>query len=461
MIGFVEKIRHNRMQILLSAYIDGEVTPSEAVRVENHLRGCERCVSEITSLRATSRLLRSLPELELPRSFALAEAPAPVVFAPQLVWTTRFATSLAALFLVALLLGDVLGFVGQTPPSRSREESFRSVQAPAAPAAPAPQVASEPAPAAPVPEVASAPAAPAPLAASEPAAVAPAPLVASEPAPAAPAPLAASEPAPAAPAPLVASAPAPEAPAPLAASEPAPEAPAPAAAPAPALAAPAPPAASAPAPLAPAPVASSEPAPAAAAPLVASEPAPAAPAPPAASAPAPAAPAPKEASEPAPLAPAPLAASEPAPALATVEAETAVESDDALGPQTLTAPSAPDIEETPAEVETTDEPEMSTKTAASQPAIDEPVPQVEKAETLAVPPPSPARDLPLPAADENAAPLEELAVETATARDSGFDDNLAGGLAIPVRELEIALGALLALLLAVSYWVAHRGSRRP
>ncbi|MCH7551028.1 MAG: zf-HC2 domain-containing protein, partial [Proteobacteria bacterium] len=49
------------MQILLSSYIDGEVTPSEAVRVEEHLAGCEDCVSELASLRATSSLLRGLP----------------------------------------------------------------------------------------------------------------------------------------------------------------------------------------------------------------------------------------------------------------------------------------------------------------------------------------------------------------------------------------------------------------
>ena len=84
MIGFVERLWHGRMQILLSAYVDGEVTPSEVVRVEEHLAGCEECVSELESLRATSNLLRSLPDLEVPRSFTLREVPAPVGFTPQL-----------------------------------------------------------------------------------------------------------------------------------------------------------------------------------------------------------------------------------------------------------------------------------------------------------------------------------------------------------------------------------------
>ena len=114
------------MQILLSAYIDGEVTPSEAARVDEHLAGCEECVSELDGLRATSGLLRSLPKLEVPRAFALMEAPVSVGFAPQFVWTTRFATSLAALFLVALILGDVLGFVGQKFPSLSSMGTVKS-----------------------------------------------------------------------------------------------------------------------------------------------------------------------------------------------------------------------------------------------------------------------------------------------------------------------------------------------
>ncbi len=347
MIGFVERIRHGRIQVLLSAYIDGEVTPSETVRVEEHVAGCEECERELGSLRATSSLLRSLPELEVPRSFALTEAPAPVGFAPQLVWTTRFATSLAALFLVALLLGDVLGFVGQTPQQGSQEQALSAAQAPAAPA------------------LAPAPAAPAP------------------PAPAAPAPTA---PAPAAPAP---------------------------AAPAPAPA----PAAAAPAPAAPA----------------ADEPMP---------------PALEARAVPAPAAPAPAAA----------VAETAGESEETLAPRALAAPAAPDVEEQPSEAETAGAPEQSTKAATTQTAIGEPVQQVEEAESLAAPPPLPERRLPPPAADESAAPLDEPVAGAAAARDAVSDDDVASGLAVPLRELEIALGALLALLLAVTYWVARRGA---
>ncbi len=365
MIGFVERIRHGRIQVLLSAYIDGEVTPSETARVEEHVAGCEECVSELGSLRATSRLLRSLPGLEVPRSFSLAEAHAPVGFAPQLVWTTRFATSLAALFLVALLLGDVLGFVGQTPQQGSQEQAFSAAQAPAAPAlAPAPAAPAPPAPAAPSP-AAPAPA-PAPAAAAE--SIAPTLETQAMPAPAAPAP-----------------------------------------APAPAAAAPAPAAPAADEPIAPALEARAMPSPA-------------------------------------------------TPAPAAAEAETAGESEETLAPRALAAPAAPDVEEQPSEAETAGAPEQSTKAATSRSAIDEPVRQVEEAESLAAPPPLPERRLPPPAADERAAPLDEPVAGAAAARDAVSDDDAASGLAVPLRELEIALGALVALLLAFTYWVARRGA---
>ena len=340
MIGFVEKLWHGRMQILLSAYIDGEVTPSEAVRVEEHLAGCEECVSELESLRATSNLLRSLPDLEVPLSFALREAPAPVGFTPQLVWTTRFATSLAALFLVALLLVDVLGFVDQTPKSGPQEQEFRTVLAPA-PAAPA----SEPAPAA--------------------AAVA---------------------------------------------------------APAPSAAAPAPPAAPAPAPAL---ASTSEP-----------EVAPAAPAAPALAA----------------------AAEESAPTfeLAATSAETVVETDDTTAPQTLAAPVSPEVEEPPLAAKAAAAPEQSTQTVASQPGTDEPAQQAVAAESLAAPAPSVARSLPAPAVEEKTAPVEEPAAEAIAGRDGVSDEGVTNWPAVPVRELEIALGVLLALLLAVTYWVTRR-----
>ena len=122
MIGFLGRGRHGRLRELLSSYIDGQVDDSEAGRIELHLGQCEECRVELESLRATVGLLQSLPELEVPRSFALSEAAvrvatpgsARVEFAPSFVWTTRLATSAAAVLVAVLLVGDLTGIVKQT-----------------------------------------------------------------------------------------------------------------------------------------------------------------------------------------------------------------------------------------------------------------------------------------------------------------------------------------------------------
>jgi anti-sigma factor RsiW len=45
----------------LVAYHDGELEPTQAHRLETHLRGCPRCQSERQQLRQVNLLLRSLP----------------------------------------------------------------------------------------------------------------------------------------------------------------------------------------------------------------------------------------------------------------------------------------------------------------------------------------------------------------------------------------------------------------
>ncbi|HEY8348046.1 MAG TPA: anti-sigma factor [Symbiobacteriaceae bacterium] len=54
---------------LLSAYLDGELTPGELLRVEQHLRRCPTCADEVDSLRQTIALVASLDEIEVPPSF--------------------------------------------------------------------------------------------------------------------------------------------------------------------------------------------------------------------------------------------------------------------------------------------------------------------------------------------------------------------------------------------------------
>ena len=179
--------RHSRLRGLISAYVDGQVTESERSRVEAHLAGCDQCRSELEGLRATVSLLRALPELPVPRSFALHEVPARITLTSQLVWGTRFATAAAGSLVAALLIGNAVGVFAQSGRVSGLDGSAPEVAA----AKVAPQAQTPSAPAAlpspaPAPEVAAAVAAPppvAPAAAAAPAApvaamAAPAPAVA-------------------------------------------------------------------------------------------------------------------------------------------------------------------------------------------------------------------------------------------------------------------------------------------
>nr|ABZ09417.1 hypothetical protein ALOHA_HF4000APKG8C21ctg1g5 [uncultured marine microorganism HF4000_APKG8C21] len=120
---------------LLSSYIDGEVSAPEATRLEKHLSECEECRRELETLTATVHLLRELPELEPPRSFAPESVPAPPEVARGYVWVPRLATSLAAGLLVVLLLGDVSGVLSQSDKAVTATAELES--AAAAVAAPA------------------------------------------------------------------------------------------------------------------------------------------------------------------------------------------------------------------------------------------------------------------------------------------------------------------------------------
>ncbi len=113
MIGFLGIGKHHRVRGLLSAYIDGQVSETESRRVEKHLDLCDECRLELDTLRSTVDLLNRLPDLAVPRSFALSEAPAPVVFSPPFASAARLFAPVAAAVLVMLVVGDALGLVSQ------------------------------------------------------------------------------------------------------------------------------------------------------------------------------------------------------------------------------------------------------------------------------------------------------------------------------------------------------------
>lgn len=97
---------HERAKQLLSAYIDGELSGEEATLVEKHLRHCSACTHDLESLHQTVNLVRKLPAVSPPRSFAISH-----LVLPERPWARgyvylRGATALAALFLIVLLAGD-------------------------------------------------------------------------------------------------------------------------------------------------------------------------------------------------------------------------------------------------------------------------------------------------------------------------------------------------------------------
>ena len=113
MIGILGIGRHRRLRTLLSAYIDGQVSPREATDVERHVATCDTCRLDLQSLRATVGLLRELPELEAPRSFALDAAPMFVRAPRSYVGAMSVATAVAAVLLVGLLVADAFDAVTQ------------------------------------------------------------------------------------------------------------------------------------------------------------------------------------------------------------------------------------------------------------------------------------------------------------------------------------------------------------
>ena len=152
-----------RREQLLSAYVDGEVTAEEAREVEELLASSEDARRELAELQATVDLVRGLPELELPRSFALDAAPKKrwTLWWPS-VRMTGLAASVATMLLVGLVAGDMLDvleqarFGGDDSGYASDESAFAAAAAAAAPA-PAPESAAAvamDAPASPEPEVA-------------------------------------------------------------------------------------------------------------------------------------------------------------------------------------------------------------------------------------------------------------------------------------------------------------------
>lgn len=111
-----------RMDELLSAYIDGALTPGERARLEARLAAEPALRERLDALQETVMLLRQLPQVPAPRNFILTPAmvrPAQPSPARQpLRWLApalSMATAASALLLVIVLATSLLGVREATP----------------------------------------------------------------------------------------------------------------------------------------------------------------------------------------------------------------------------------------------------------------------------------------------------------------------------------------------------------
>jgi hypothetical protein len=126
--------RHLSLETL-SAYADGQLSAKEQTEATTHIASCAFCQEELRSLRATTILMRSLPEPQPARSFQLGPEyaknvgpeTASVGWMERLLGGTpalRTATAAVAMLLVVVVAGDVLT-------NNTSNSQHESVQAPA------------------------------------------------------------------------------------------------------------------------------------------------------------------------------------------------------------------------------------------------------------------------------------------------------------------------------------------
>ena len=95
--------------VALSARLDGQLGAPAAARLDEHLASCEACRRALDGLRTTREALRTLPELDSPRSFRLRAADVerlPIMVgrptAPLSRWAPAVGAVAAAVFVVVL-----------------------------------------------------------------------------------------------------------------------------------------------------------------------------------------------------------------------------------------------------------------------------------------------------------------------------------------------------------------------
>lgn len=130
--------------LLLSAYLDDQLSEVEKRQVDERLQSDPECRKTLDSLRHTSMMLRSLPVRRVPRNFTLSARSLPKKLIPSFVGVSRFSSAAAALLLAAVFALDYM----QKPPLMSVSKTAGDMQ----PAAVAMEAAKAPADEAPAGE---------------------------------------------------------------------------------------------------------------------------------------------------------------------------------------------------------------------------------------------------------------------------------------------------------------------
>ena len=99
---------HERVEALLSTYLDGRASQAERALVERHLKSCADCERNLATLRAMLVAVRDLSHVRAPRSFVLPRSMAKQPRStPWLYPLLRTATAFAAFLFVLVVAGDL------------------------------------------------------------------------------------------------------------------------------------------------------------------------------------------------------------------------------------------------------------------------------------------------------------------------------------------------------------------
>ncbi|MGA7192741.1 MAG: hypothetical protein WBW94_03855 [Anaerolineales bacterium] len=125
---------------LLSAYLDGQLNPSDSARLESRLASDESLRTALDNLRSTRSLLRQLPSRRAPRNFTLTPRMAGIKPpTPRAVPIFRFASALATfLFIITFVINGLISLSAPSfaaAPLSAQQESAPAGQAPALPLA--------------------------------------------------------------------------------------------------------------------------------------------------------------------------------------------------------------------------------------------------------------------------------------------------------------------------------------